>query len=449
MLLPSRDSSPFDALKAGDERLLEVLLWDGLLRYSGSAGVPPLTQEELAERTGLSRNSIKTYLSTKLRPALAGDATLSLERTAGYALGVDFGGTHEVRVVLANLHGLWEEESPSPDDPVGEQSESWQTIETAADRIWKVMHNPEKDPIDPRELVGVGIGIPTPPVPHKDAEDPAFGVWGGWGDPGELLRDALERKWRDEAKKRDQEIEGSIWASVEFASENDTNLTAITDHLLGGGPSSNFSLLVKWQSGVRAALILDGHLYTGSGGSAGELTHVHVEDPERRRCGWESCPAGEGCLYAIAPIEKLAERAGIAMDDDNLAEALAAAANTNATLRKDLKLAAEGIGRAIAPLALGVSPEKVVIGGALGARVYPFVLEEVRKGVGEETGVAHFLVTNSTIRNRGTVHGAAFLALLKFGPAYLKRFALAPPSNNGHGRGSARPRRKQAAPTPA
>lgn len=438
MLLPSRDDNPSLAVKTGDERLLEALLWDGLLRQAGRSDADPLTQEELAEWTGLSRNSIKAYTSTKLRAVLGGDGSLALRPDAAYALGVDFGRTHEVRVVLTDLRGGWDEAggmSP-PEEAVNDEADpsAWETINTAVDRIWEVVSAHPDGPLDPRQLVGVGIGIPTPNVPGTDATDSAYGHWGRWGDPTEMLREALNRRWGEGTGSP------SAWDGVHFEDENDTNLSAIADHLWGSGPSSRHSLFVKWQSSVRAALILDGRLYRGSDGVAGELPHVKV-DEAAGECELDSCPAGDGCLYAIAPIQMLAKTA-----KTNRASEIVEMARHDATVRDALNKAAEGIGKGLAPLAIGLNPKKVVIGGALGARAYPLVLEALRKGVETQSRTNDFVVTRSTIRNRGTARGAAALALLRFGPAHLKRLALGSQSNGSQKPGRRpRPRKRAAA----
>jgi predicted NBD/HSP70 family sugar kinase len=415
----------------GDERLLEALLWDGLLRQSDSSQ-PPLTQEELAERTGLSRNSIKAYVSTKLKRVLERDGSPSLRPTAAYALGVDFGRTHEVRVILTDLRGRWDQVhgmSPREDEFTEGDPGAWEIINNAVDRIWKVMSDHEDGPLDPRRLVGVGIGIPTPSAPGGSPMVSAYGHWGQWGDAGPMLKEALERRWQEKLQTEE------AWKGVEFVEENDTNLSAIADHLWGSGPSSNFSLFVKWQSSVRASLILDGRLYTGSKGVAGELPHVKVEGAVGT-CDSRYCPAGEGCLYAIAPIEKIEEIA-----HTRRAEEIVELASRDQKVRDHLVKAAEGIGQAVAPLALGVNPEKVVIGGALGGRAYPLVLEALREGVDSQARITDFLVTSSTIRNRGTVRGAAALALLELGTGYLKQLALAPENGGGRRKAPARPRR--------
>jgi len=451
MLLPlDRDDASAFVSEDGDERFLEALLWHGLRSESDPGHAQPLTQERLVELSGLARNSVKAYASTKLRRVLENGSSLSLNPETGYALGIDLGRTHEARVVLTDLRGHWDEgktphQRGDADEEFGslEPKELWTAVELA----WDVM---ESKGITPAQLVGVGVGIATPSAPDVNAGNAAFGHWQRWASSGNLLRSALNARW--EAKGRGE----NAWSSVKFVDENDTNLSAIADYLWGGGQKCRSSLFVKWNAGVRAALILDGCLFTGSAGYAGELPHVKVkvaEEEDRRlasrildqECGSATCTVEgkKGCLYGIAPIEKISKIAKTEQVDQIIKRAGDPDSEYD-ELRIALKAAAEGIGSALAPLAIGINAEEIVIGGALGARAYPLVLESLRQGVESRARVAEFAVTNSTIRNRGTVRGAAALALLKFGPAYLKKAALATPTNgSGRKQGSARPRRQR------
>lgn len=443
MLLPlDRDDATAFMSGDGDERFLEALLWHGLHSESDPAHARPLTQEKLTALSGLKPNSVKAYASTKLKGVLEPGRALSLDPNAGYALGVDFGRTHQVRVVLTDLRGSWDEKGMLPRGDAAADCDQEPTAsaqnEAAVDRIWDVM---ESRNVNPSQIVAVGIGIATPSAPDINAGNAAFGQWKIWAS-GSLLRNALNERWEKEGKGSE------AWSSVEFVDENDTNLSAIADHLWGSGQNCPNSLFVKWNAGVRAALILDGRLYTGSAGYAGELRHVKI--PQRsEECGAATCTVEgrKGCLYGIAPIAKIAETARVKRVDEIVERAMRRDPLGEA-LHQTLKDAAWGIGAALAPLALGLNVEKIVIGGALGARAYPHVLESLGKGIESQARATELAIVNSTIRNRGTVRGAAALALLKFGPKYLKKAAARDATagkENGHDRRRRRRARQPAA----
>src|SRR3970040_2020588 len=77
--------------------------------------------------------------------------------------------------------------------------------------------------------------------------------------------------------------------------ENDANAAALAEHRLGAGRGSEQMLLVTLGTGIGGGLILDGHLYHGASGGAGEIGHMQLE-PEGPVCG---C-GRRGCLEALA-----------------------------------------------------------------------------------------------------------------------------------------------------
>ena len=85
---------------------------------------------------------------------------------------------------------------------------------------------------------------------------------------------------------------------------NDANAAALGEHWLGTGQSERDFLLVTLGTGVGGGLILDGRLYAGGGGMAGEIGHV-VVDPNGRKCG---C-GGHGCLETLASATAAKRRA--------------------------------------------------------------------------------------------------------------------------------------------
>lgn len=418
MQLPTSDvSRPLvfegSLVESGEARLLRTLLWDGLL--SGDDAVA-LTQVEAAARSGVSRPSVKNYVGA-MPPSLFRDGSLALSPDAGYALGVDFGRTHAVKVVLTNIRGGKEELTPKVEsDPEELGLRPNETISRAVVRIKAVL---EKAKVHPGKLVGIGVGLPTPAV-GQSPSDAAIGHWRR-RDPAGELRKALQKAM--------PEIEE--WKQIPIAVDNDTNLSAVANHLWGAERADD-TLYVKWMAGLRAALILDNRLYRGSSNAAGELPHVKVEG-STAFCGLKACPVGEGCIYGAAPIERIRGFVHDALGRDVLwAEDIMAEAIENEPLRTHLEHIANAIGHAVAPVAVALNPSLIVMGGAMGARAYPMVLDEFARGFeqdinltlgsAEQTqsgGDGMVIITRSTQENHTTVMGAAALALIEFGTQFL------------------------------
>ncbi|TQM38597.1 ROK family transcriptional regulator [Pseudonocardia cypriaca] len=79
---------------------------------------------------------------------------------------------------------------------------------------------------------------------------------------------------------------------------NEADLAALAERW-AGGPSD--AVVVSGGIGVGAGILLDGALFAGGGGRAGEIGHVVVEpDGQACHCG------GRGCLETVAGLEALA-----------------------------------------------------------------------------------------------------------------------------------------------
>src|SRR5256885_1635491 len=84
--------------------------------------------------------------------------------------------------------------------------------------------------------------------------------------------------------------------------DNDANLGALAEAAFGAGRDAGDLIYLKVSSGIGAGLILNGRLYRGSTGLAGELGHVLV-DPDGIvcRCG------NRGCLETVAATGALVD----------------------------------------------------------------------------------------------------------------------------------------------
>ena len=86
--------------------------------------------------------------------------------------------------------------------------------------------------------------------------------------------------------------------------ENDANCAAIGEHACGAGSGVRHMVLLTLGTGVGGGNILDGRLWRGADGSAGEWGHVIVHSGGRR------CNCGQlGCLEAYASASNTAHRA--------------------------------------------------------------------------------------------------------------------------------------------
>ena len=78
--------------------------------------------------------------------------------------------------------------------------------------------------------------------------------------------------------------------------DNDSNAAALAEHRLGAGRGYRHMIYVSISSGVGGGLILNGELYRGIHGCAGEIGHMFVSDSTGYPCG---CGVS-GCVESIS-----------------------------------------------------------------------------------------------------------------------------------------------------
>jgi predicted NBD/HSP70 family sugar kinase len=204
--------------------------------------------------------------------------------------------------------------------------------------------------------------------------------------------------------------------------ENEANLGALAELWLGGHDRLADFVHVSAEIGIGAALVVEGRLFRGARGFAGELGHVPVR-PDGPRC---SCGAN-GCLETYAGEEALLRAAGIdtgtgttigtdtgAATSTSGARALRAAARAgDPRALHALEQAGSALGIALSGAVNLLDPQAVVIGGPL-ADLAPWLLPGARRELAARVTDRQWrpedLVTSALGRD-GVLRGAAYSAV--------------------------------------
>src|SRR5829696_10509583 len=223
------------------------------------------SRAHVARRTGLSRSTVSSIVAglqadgividrdEDSRAGSAGGrppALISLDPAAGLALGVDFGKRH-LAVALADLsHELVAEEwAEMPDDYDANTG-----IERAAELVELVLGAAGAD----RERVlGVGMGLPGPV--HSSGVVGSSAILPGWAGTH-----AAERM--------------SALLGMEVWLRNDANLGALAEATWGAGRGASAVVYLKLATGIGAGIVIDGRLFGGAGGTAGEIGHTSLDE---------------------------------------------------------------------------------------------------------------------------------------------------------------------------
>jgi predicted NBD/HSP70 family sugar kinase len=143
--------------------------------------------------------------------------------------------------------------------------------------------------------------------------------------------------------------------------DNDVNTLAVAERLYGRGRDVANFLTVTIGRGVGLGIVIDGNVYRGNGGGAGEFGHVAAVD------GGELCACGNrGCLETVAADPALAARArssGLLESGEGIdvLRALADAGRPEALAL--YREAGRALGRAMADLVNVLGPELVLLSG--------------------------------------------------------------------------------------
>ncbi len=157
--------------------------------------------------------------------------------------------------------------------------------------------------------------------------------------------------------------------------ENDGNAAAVAEHRFGAGRGVRHMLFITVSSGVGGGIIIDGALYRGASGGAGEVGHIVLnEDGPLCGCGRRGCLevycsglaiAREGSeIAAKQPDSRLGR---IAAESPPLtAEAIHRATyDGDGAAQQIIAVAGHRLGEGLASLINILNPELIVLGGSL------------------------------------------------------------------------------------
>ncbi|WP_407569829.1 ROK family protein [Deinococcus altitudinis] len=293
----------------------------------------------------------------------------------GGSIGIDIGGTKIAVGVLVGeeLHEF--RSHPTPET-------GWASVLDAVAAL--VLPLLERFP----ETDAVGVGIPGPISQDRQRVLFAPNIYGFTDVP--VVQGLRER------------------LGVNVSVENDAKAAALAESGLGAAQGSSSSVYITVSTGIGSGIVLNGRLWRGFHGVAGELGHV-VSVP-----GGPVSGAGQaGTLEAVASGTAIARDASYALNREvSTAEAFALAQSGDRIASRVVQGAMTRIGLAIADLQKMLDPEVFVIGGGV-ASVGPYFFEHVQAAANEAAeGFARPQIRPALLGSQAGVIGAALSALI-------------------------------------
>ncbi|MER7697711.1 MULTISPECIES: ROK family transcriptional regulator [unclassified Streptomyces] len=370
------------------------------VRMAGS-----LTQAEIARSTGLSAATVSNIVrelkdggTVEVTPTSAGGRrarSVSLSGDAGIVIGVDFGHTH-LRVAIGNLaHQVLAEES-EPLDVDASSAEGFDRAEVLVKRLI------EATGIGPGKVIGVGLGVPGP----IDVESGTLGstsILPGWT-----------------GINPSQELSGRLGVPVYV--DNDANLGALGELVWGSGRGVKDLAYIKVASGVGAGLVIDGTIYRGPGGTAGEIGHITLDESGPVcRCGNRGCLETFTAARYVLPLLRPSHGPGLTME-----RVVQLAREGDPGCRRVIGDVGRHIGSGVANLCNLLNPSRVVLGGSL-AEAGELVLGPIRDSVSRyaiPSAARQLSVLPGALGGRAEVLGALALVLSEMGDSTLLESTL-------------------------
>src|SRR4051794_40673307 len=371
-----------------------------------------ISRAEIARRTGLSRSTVSSLVSDlqadglvveRPEPGLAYGAQggrppilLSFDASAGAAVGVGFGHSH-LRVAVSDLASTILAEHTRPLDTDHDAQEG---LDMATELVVETLADAG---VARETVIGAGMGLPGP-IDQGDGTVGSSAILPGW----------IGMAAAGELQKR---------LEIPVIVDNDANLGALAEAAFGAGRDAGDLVYLKVSSGIGAGLILNGRLYRGSNGLAGELGHVLV-DPDGIvcRCG------NRGCLETVAGSGALVDRLRRTHGEELTIQAVLDSANAgDPESRRVIADAGRALGTVAATLLNVLNPELLIIGGHLAAAgdlVLDGMRESIARGALPETGRGAELVAG-VLGERAHVLGALALVVSEADRAFPTRLALA------------------------
>jgi predicted NBD/HSP70 family sugar kinase len=263
-----------------------------ILQYLRRTGC--LTRRDLAKQMGLGLSMVSRLTGELLdagvirengrQESVGGRPSdiLSLAPQAGYAVGLDIGGSHQ-RAILVDLVGdvvareEYEHHLPASREGIVDQ----------IDALVVQLQSSAGVPIE--RIFGLGVGL-------WGSVDPRGGVVYSWTETPELYA-----TWKDFA------LQDALLARLPFPHvciDDVVRTMGLAEVLYGASAARDQDFLFALaDTGIGVAIMIGGEPYVGPNQLAGEIGHIPIGGSQRCNCG------SIGCIETMASVRAILEQA--------------------------------------------------------------------------------------------------------------------------------------------
>ncbi|CCH79429.1 conserved hypothetical protein [Nostocoides japonicum T1-X7] len=325
-------------------------------RILGLLATGSRSQAEVAREVGLAPSTVSNIVRDLVTRGVVSvtqesgrGRVLALSGRGTLSVGVDVGHRH---IAVASVTTTGEVVAEERVD-IGLRVTAAEATEIIAELFASVL---DASDLGAEDLTGVGLGVPTP-IEMSTRRVAAPSILPGWVgvDIADLVSSRLGHA---------------------VVVENDANLGALAERVWGAGRGCESLAYLKLSEGVGAGLILEGRLYRGRHGIAGEIGHTTMDEFGRVcRCGNRGCL--ETLVAARTVVDLLEPVRGPGL---TIARIVALADEGDVACARVLADTGRLIGVALANLCNVFNPELVLLGGEL-SQAARFLLPPMREVV--------------------------------------------------------------------
>ncbi|MFF3915562.1 ROK family protein [Streptomyces sp. NPDC001852] len=242
------------------------------------------------------------------------------------------------------------------------------------------------------EVCGIGLAVPGPvdTGTGRVVQPPMMPGWDGYDITGRLSRAFTEHTGAP---------------AVPVLVDNDANLMAYGEQRAGHPDCAAF-VLVKVSTGIGAGVVVDGSVYRGIDGGAGDIGHIRVGADALCRCGSHGCLAAVASGGAVA--RRLAESGVPAASGADVRDLLAAGHPQAAALARE---AGRRVGDVLATVVTLLNPGVLMIAGDLAGTPFLTGVRELLYQRALPRSTAHLDVVTSRLGERAALIGAGALVV--------------------------------------
>lgn len=356
----------------------------------------PISRAQIAKETKLTPPTVSSIVRELMEQELVIESNLGESRggrkptmllvneNGFYVIGVD-AGPKTIECILSNLSGEIKHSIVVPLTLPLTNESFLSTLKDSINKVLKKVPNREK-------IIGIGVAM-------HGVVDVETGM--SLIAPHLQLRNIPIKEELEQAFNLDVHV------------ENDARAMALGESWFGQYERVSSMMAVNLGIGVGAGVVIDGKLFRGATGLAGEVGHMTIDmHGERCECG------NRGCLESLASAPAITKRANKLMPEKEIVsseEIYELALNHDQACIEILEGTGEILGIGLTNLVHIINPELIILGGGV-SKSARFLLPPIQAAIKERAltkEAKQIKVVVSRLGDDATVLGAVALLLVE------------------------------------